>query len=168
MTRLLKQKNCLLEWNKVVVVDVRSFNKSYLRRYLLFNLIYIYVQRVYRQWVFEVETILLTWTFVKDTVARRREEFLRRKLIAPTSEKTFKCDHCDNNFKSENGLKIHIGKSHKKGVPSNITCQWSQVQETCSKISPTTHEVWPLWFVPPMSCEELERCPDRTSYDLHL
>ena len=46
--------------------------------------------------------------------ARRREEFLRKKLNAPTAEKAFMCDHCDNTFKSENGLKIHIGKSHKK------------------------------------------------------
>ena len=29
-------------------------------------------------------------------------------------EKDFKCDQCKNSFKSENGLKIHAGKSHKK------------------------------------------------------
>jgi len=28
--------------------------------------------------------------------------------------KAFKCDQCKNSFKSENGLKIHAGKSHKK------------------------------------------------------
>ena len=46
--------------------------------------------------------------------ARRREELLRKKLDAPTAEKAFMCDHCENTFKSENGLKIHVGKSHKK------------------------------------------------------
>ena len=29
-------------------------------------------------------------------------------------EKAFKCDQCEYSFKSENGLKIHAGKSHKK------------------------------------------------------
>ena len=29
-------------------------------------------------------------------------------------EKKFKCDQCKNTFKSENGLKIHLGKAHKK------------------------------------------------------
>ena len=64
--------------------------------------------------------------------ARRRAEFLKKKPEASTSddalqsehasveeaveriEKTFKCDQCQNSFKSENGLKIHAGKSHKK------------------------------------------------------
>ena len=27
--------------------------------------------------------------------------------------KAFKCEQCGNDFKSENGLKIHIGKAHK-------------------------------------------------------
>ena len=63
--------------------------------------------------------------------ARRRAEFVKNKLEASTSdalqsehvsveeavekiEKAFKCDQCENSFKSENGLKIHAGKSHKK------------------------------------------------------
>ena len=71
--------------------------------------------------------------------ARRRTEFLKKKLEdsgepkGPTCgsaqgprkedaveeavekiEKAFKCDQCENSFKSENGLKIHAGKSHKK------------------------------------------------------
>ena len=67
--------------------------------------------------------------------ARRRTEFLKKKLDASTSdalqsehvsleeavekvnvvvEKAFKCDQCEYSFKSENGLKIHAGKSHKK------------------------------------------------------
>ena len=46
--------------------------------------------------------------------ARRRNEFVRKKLEASTGEKTFKCNQCGNNFKSENGLKIHVGKAHRK------------------------------------------------------
>ena len=71
--------------------------------------------------------------------ARRREKFLKKKLEVSTvdtflqsediseketvgkqgaekvlDEKAFKCDQCDNFFKSENGLRIHVGKSHKK------------------------------------------------------
>ena len=46
--------------------------------------------------------------------ARRRNEFVRKKLEASTGEKVFKCDQCGNNFKSENGLKIHVGKAHRK------------------------------------------------------
>ena len=62
---------------------------------------------------------------------RRRAEFVKNKLEASASdplqsehvsaeeavekiEKAFKCDQCENSFKSENGLKIHAGKSHKK------------------------------------------------------
>ena len=65
--------------------------------------------------------------------AKRREEFLRKKLSAPT-EKTFKCDHCDNNFKPENGLKIHIGKSHKK-VDSTLATPDCLRQQTNSSVS---------------------------------
>ena len=56
--------------------------------------------------------------------ARRREELLRKKLNAPTAEKAFKCDQCDNTFKSENGLKIHVGKSHKNlnSTPATPDC----------------------------------------------
>ena len=70
--------------------------------------------------------------------ARRRAEFLKKKLedstgdisshsehvsveeaVGKQAEKVvdktmFKCDQCENNFKSENGLKIHVGKAHKK------------------------------------------------------
>ena len=63
--------------------------------------------------------------------ARRREAFLKRKLnscpLSPSASdapaedqvkvgevrKTFKCEQCGNDFKSENGLKIHTGKAHK-------------------------------------------------------
>ena len=30
------------------------------------------------------------------------------------SEEAFQCDQCDSNFKSENGLKIQVRKTHKK------------------------------------------------------
>ena len=58
--------------------------------------------------------------------ARRRKEFLKRKdstdatlagkdaqPVREDKEKTLKCDQCENFFKTENGLKIHIGKAHK-------------------------------------------------------
>ena len=59
---------------------------------------------------------------------RRREEFLKRKATAFESERassekenetpvefsdSMKCDQCEKIFNSENGLKIHKGKSHK-------------------------------------------------------
>ena len=66
--------------------------------------------------------------------AKRRDEFLRKKLSAPTAEKTFKCDHCYNSFKSENGLKIHIGKSHKK-VDSTLATPDCLRQQTNSSVS---------------------------------
>ena len=63
--------------------------------------------------------------------ARRRAEFLAKKRGPPESEsstekstpekvarpvkaKEFKCDQCEKDFKSENGLKIHVGKTHNK------------------------------------------------------
>ena len=58
--------------------------------------------------------------------AKRREEFLKKKLKPATVQEkivtdkestirsaTFQCDQCDNTFKTESGLRIHIGKSHK-------------------------------------------------------
>ena len=72
---------------------------------------------------------------------RRRAEFVKNKLEASTSdalqsehvsveeavekiEKAFKCDQCENSFKSENGLKIHVGKSHKNlnSTPATPDC----------------------------------------------
>ena len=51
---------------------------------------------------------------------RRKEEFLKQKRetskdmeTSCLADGTFQCEHCDNKFKTENGLKIHIGKSHK-------------------------------------------------------
>ena len=59
--------------------------------------------------------------------ARRRNEFVKKKLEASTGdkildEKVFKCDQCGNIFKSENGLKIHVGKSHKAVNPATPDC----------------------------------------------
>ena len=53
----------------------------------------------------------------------KRNEFVKKKLEASTGnkirdEKVSKCDQCGNIFKSENGLKIHVGKSHKKVNPA--------------------------------------------------
>ena len=69
--------------------------------------------------------------------ARRREKFLRKKLASSAKEShqgiseeeaetadlenIFKCDQCRNTFKSENGLKIHVGKSHKKVTQVHAT-----------------------------------------------
>ena len=61
--------------------------------------------------------------------ARRRAEFLAKKrgppenesssekstpekVACPVKAKEFKFDQCDKDFKSENGLKIHVGKTH--------------------------------------------------------
>ena len=73
--------------------------------------------------------------------ARRREDFLNKKLNAPTAEKTFKCDQCDGTFKSENGLKIHIGKAHKTPQPKenlrhSAQCVHCTVGYPCSIFTP--------------------------------
>jgi uncharacterized C2H2 Zn-finger protein len=50
----------------------------------------------------------------------RKEEFIKKKSeissdleATSLSEAIFECEHCASSFKTENGLKIHIGKSHK-------------------------------------------------------
>ena len=47
---------------------------------------------------------------------RRKEEFLKRKADPPPEKEceAFTCEECGNSYKSENGLKIHKGKAHKK------------------------------------------------------
>ena len=49
-----------------------------------------------------------------------RREFLEKKqnpvAVIPSEvveAKVFKCEQCENVYKSENGLKIHVGKTHK-------------------------------------------------------
>ena len=51
---------------------------------------------------------------------QRKEMFLKQKCedskdkeATSLEEITFQCEHCANTFKTENGLKIHVGKSHK-------------------------------------------------------
>ena len=44
-----------------------------------------------------------------------RNQDLKRWLAQrPMKANDFKCDQCDKDFKSENGLKIHVGKTHNK------------------------------------------------------
>ena len=69
--------------------------------------------------------------------ARRRNEFVKKKLEASTGkkiryEKVFKCDQCGNIFKSENGLKIHVGKSHKAVNPATPDCLRQQPKSSVS------------------------------------
>ena len=61
--------------------------------------------------------------------AMRRDEFLKKKQNAQTPEKAFKCDQCEGTFKSENGLKIHIGKAHKNvnSTPATPDCLRQQL-----------------------------------------
>ena len=58
---------------------------------------------------------------------RRKQEFQKQKSesacnldVTSQAMNTFQCDQCENNFNTENGLKIHIGKAHKvlKPLPS--------------------------------------------------
>ena len=65
----------------------------------------------------------------KRIYVRRKEEFIKRKLEAlkksennlevetSSQVETFQWDQCDHSFKTENGLKIHIGKTHKDLIP---------------------------------------------------
>ena len=60
---------------------------------------------------------------------KRREEFLKRRLesakkvethleVEKSSQvKTFQCDQCDQSYRTENKLNIHIGKTHKDKIP---------------------------------------------------
>ena len=59
---------------------------------------------------------------------KRREEFLKKKSMPSEAEKsesdkeasqdaTFQCDQCENIFKNEKGLKIHMGRAHKTVSP---------------------------------------------------
>ena len=47
---------------------------------------------------------------------RRKEEFLKRKTEPLSEDEAFKCEECGKSYKSENGLKIHKGKAHKKEI----------------------------------------------------
>ena len=63
---------------------------------------------------------------------KRREEFLKKKSMPSEAEKsesdkeasqdaTFQCDECENVFRNEKGLKIHMGKAHKTVSPVEKT-----------------------------------------------
>ena len=47
---------------------------------------------------------------------KRKEEFLKRKTEPSSEDEAFKCEECGKSYKSENGLKIHKGKAHKKEI----------------------------------------------------
>ena len=51
---------------------------------------------------------------------RRKEEFLKNKIVVASDLESssqvrdiFQCEHCEHSFTTANGLRIHIGKSHK-------------------------------------------------------
>ena len=52
-----------------------------------------------------------TWTFNGKKIFE--EETAPEKEAENRSKKLFKCDQCDNQLKSDNGLRIQVGKSHK-------------------------------------------------------
>ena len=88
--------------------------------------------------------------------ARRREEYLKRKFPSEVAKADspkrnkkqqgdgFNCDLCDFTFKSENGLKIHRGKTHKEH-PSPEKVREPPPQP-------------PLSVSPPRSQERVEAC----------
>ena len=62
---------------------------------------------------------LVAFEFVKNKIEASTSDALQSEHVSveeavEMTEKAFKCDQCENSFKSENGLKIHAGKSHKK------------------------------------------------------
>ena len=60
---------------------------------------------------------------------RRKEAFLKKKaetgknngtqleVEIPVQVTYYKCDQCEQTFKTENGMKIHVGKTHKDTIP---------------------------------------------------
>ena len=74
----------------------------------------------------------------------RKEQFLKQKSetsreLEATSltEANFHCEHCASSFQTENGLKIHVGKSHKalkSSLPPEMVRENSQ--ETSLTVSP--------------------------------
>ena len=79
--------------------------------------------------------------------AKRREEFLKKKSPSEAAVATgletnqklddsFLCDQCESTFKTESGLKIHKGKTHKK-VPSP-----EKIRKSSSQSSLTVSPIW--------------------------
>ena len=63
--------------------------------------------------VFEQKTCSSCWPSAGESeheVSLEEAEEYHEKVV---DVKAFKCEQCGNDFKSENGLKIHIGKAHK-------------------------------------------------------
>ena len=95
--------------------------------------------------------------------------------VEPASQasKTFKCDQCILDFKTENGSKIHVGKSHKDKIPQvagrmyDITAeaavQTSKVTKQESKESSTLTDS-------PFECGDYcgEIFDDKHSWKMHL
>ena len=54
-------------------------------------------------------------TMTEKIQIKRLKKFLKSLTFKNLS---FTCDHCDARFKSEDGLKIHVGKAHKSEVIS--------------------------------------------------
>jgi hypothetical protein len=80
---------------------------------------------------------------------RRKEEFLKKKRETTSDmdstsvlEDTFQCEHCANSFKTENGLKIHIGKSHK-ALKLNLSLEKvrDHLQDTSLTLSPVRDNI---------------------------
>ena len=98
--------------------------------------------------------------------AKRREEYLKRspsEAATATGLETiqkqcnaFQCDHCDSTFKTENGLKIHKGRSHKEASsPEKIRKPSSQSSLIVSPIREQSR-VEPCHNCPQTAC--LGRC----------
>ena len=91
---------------------------------------------------------------------RRKEEFLKRKSAGSSGEaeivvketpehlKTFKCDQCEMSFNTDNGLKIHKGKTHKCSLPPSpekLLCSIERVVEKeISPVKESTREEEPV------------------------
>ena len=141
--------------------------------------------------------------------AKRREEFFKKKSLSEAATATgmetiqkhcnaFQCDQCDSTFKTENGLWIHKGKSHKEAsspeqmrkslpqpslVVSPIRDQGRvEACHNCDKDMSPTHlckddnkstskKAVPVYLPPPLKCDQ---CPmffhwnDQSTLDLHI
>ena len=123
--------------------------------------------------------------------ARRRAEFLAKKRGPPESEsstekstpekvacpvkaKEFKFDQCDKDFKSENGLKIHVGKTHNRVDSDIVTLEVARNQlrsfeslsaspllNTSLEESAIQQEAVPQHKCPSYLCSKF-RCPKET------
>ena len=123
--------------------------------------------------------------------ARRRTEFLKKKLEdsgepkGPTCGSAqgtrkeyagglFKCDQCEKDFKTENGLKIHVGKTHNKvdsdhatpevarhQLRSSVSLSASPLLNTSREESPIHHDAVPEHRCPSYQCAR-DQCPKVT------